>query len=153
MDVHLHVQVYCCIDEVRVKIQLLGRSQAKLRSAEEDNSDLQAEFEVDRQDYLDTIRKQERQIKLQEQLISTIVPCLRRDCNYFNIDKIRGECVWDNDLSQWKLPKLVVTKSSLMPVDSKPSLIERKVSPHLKKMPKQLSSPEIQCKGSHVSST
>ena len=40
-----------------------------------------------------------------------------------------------------------------MPVDSKPSLIERKVSPHSNKMPKQLSSPEIQRKGSHVSST
>ena len=137
-----------CTDEVRVKTQHLERTQAKLRSAEEDNSDLQAEFEVERQDYLDTIRKQERMIKLQEQLISTIVPCLRRDCNYFNIDKIRGECVWDEDHSQWKLPKLVVSKTTLVPVDAKPSLTERKGSSSSSKMPKHFSSPDIQSKGS-----
>ena len=135
-----------CADEVRVKTKHLERTQAKLRSAEEDNSDLQAEFEVERQDYLDTIRKQERMIKLQEQLISTIVPCLRRDCNYFNIDKVRGECVWDDDHSQWVLPKLIVSKTTLVPVDAKPLLTERKMSSSPSKMPKHVSSPDVQSK-------
>ena len=134
-----------------MKTQHLERTQAKLRSAEEDNSDLQAEFEVERQDFLDTIRKQERLIKLQEQLIGTIVPCLRRDCNYYNIDKIRGECVWDEDHSQWKLPKLVTAKTTLVSIDPKPSLTERKMSSSSNRMPKHISSPDIQSKVSSAS--
>ena len=135
-------------DEVRVKTQLLDRTKAKLRSAEEDNSDLQEEFEVERQDYLDTIRKQEKLIKLQEQLIATIVPCLRRDCNYYNIEKVKGECVWDEDNSQWKLPRLTVTKSTLMAVDAKPSLTERKMSSSSSsnKVSKHVSSPDVHSK-------
>lgn len=105
-------------DEVRVKSKLLERSQAKLKSAEEDNKDLSAEFEMDRQDYLDTIRRQERTIKLQEQLLATIVPCLRRDCNYYNLDKIRLECKYDEDQLEWILPKLTVARTSLAHVDS-----------------------------------
>ena len=45
------------LEEVKVKTQLLERTQSKLHSALEDNKDLAAEFEMDRQDYLDTIRK------------------------------------------------------------------------------------------------
>ena len=139
--------ILCCTDEVRVKTQHLERTQAKFRSAEEDNSDLQAEFEVEREDYLDTIRKQERMIKLQEQLIGTIVPCLRRDCNYFNIDKVRGECVWNDDHSQWILPKLVVSKTTLVPVDTKPLLTDRRMSSSSpNKVPKHISSPDVQSK-------
>ena len=144
---HVCTCILCCTDEVRVKTQHLERTQAKLRSAEEDNSDLQAEFEVEREDYLDTIRKQERMIKLQEQLIGTIVPCLRRDCNYFNIDKVRGECVWDDDHSQWILPKLVVSKTTLVPVDTKPLLTDRRMSSSSpNKIPKHISSPDVQSK-------
>ena len=113
-------------DEVRVKTSHLERTQAKLRSAEEDIKDIQAEFEVDRQDYLDTIRKQERTIKLQEQLLLTVVPLLRQSCNYYNIDKIRTECVWDEDKHQWILPKLVMTKTNLSQVSSRTTLLEKR---------------------------
>ena len=105
-------------DEARVKTKLLERSQAKLKSAEEDNKDLSAEFEMERQDYLDTIRKQERTIRLQEQLLATIVPCLRRDCNYYNLDKVRLECKYDEDQLEWILPKLIVARANLAHVDS-----------------------------------
>ena len=100
-----------------MKTKLLGRSQAKLKSAEEDNKDLSAEFEMERQDYLDTIRKQERTIRLQEQLLATIVPCLRRDCNYYNLDKVKLECKYDEDRFEWILPKLIVARANLAHVD------------------------------------
>ena len=45
-------------DEVRAKSRALERTKMKLRSAEEDVSDLQTEFELERQGYLDTIRNQ-----------------------------------------------------------------------------------------------
>ena len=46
------------VDEVRAKSRALERSQLKLQSAQEDISDLQTEFELERQSYLDTIRHQ-----------------------------------------------------------------------------------------------
>ena len=109
-----------------MKTHLLDRTQTKLKSVEEDIKDISAEFELDRQDYLDTIRNQERTIKLQQQLLETIVPCLRRDCNYYNLDKVRTECVWDEAKSQWILPKLVVSKPNLAPVNSKTTLLDKR---------------------------
>ena len=111
---------------MQVKSQLLERTRFKLHSALEDNKDLSAEFEMERQDYLDTIRKQQMTIKLQEQLLETIVPCLRRDCNYYNLDKVKVECVWDEDQSHWILPRLTVSKTVLSPVTSKSSLLEKR---------------------------
>lgn len=52
-----------------------------------DITDLQSEFEFDRIDYLDTIRKLESQQELGQALIDRIHPCLRRDCNYSNLDR------------------------------------------------------------------
>ena len=54
------VCVCVCVsaDEVRVKSHALEKTQQKLRSAEEDIADLQTEFELERQSYLDTIRNQ-----------------------------------------------------------------------------------------------
>lgn len=104
-----------CIDEVREKTKIIERTKAKLLSAEDDIKDLNAEFELDRQDYLSSIRMQDKTIKLYEQLLSTVVPCLRRDCNYFNIDKVRVECEWDEEANKWILPKLTTNKTMLSP--------------------------------------
>ena len=56
--------------------------------------DIQAEFEFDRIDYLDTIRKSEQDGLWKQEVISRIHPCLRRDCNYVNLDKIRVCLLW-----------------------------------------------------------
>jgi kinesin family protein 3/17 len=45
-------------------------------------SDLQSEFEKDRQDYLDTIRKQDQQLLLLQTILDKVQPTLRKDCNY-----------------------------------------------------------------------
>lgn len=93
---------------------MIERTRDKVASLEEDIKDLSAEFEVDRADYLSTIREQEKKIKLCEQLLATVVPCLRRDCNYFNLDKIVLDCVWKEDADQWQLPKLTINKTELV---------------------------------------
>ena len=103
-------------EEVRFKTRLLETNKEKLNLAREEISDLTSEFETDRQDYLDTIRKQNITIKLYEQLLGTVVPCLRRDCNYFNIDKVKLECVWSENEEKWVLPKLTISRTSLSPV-------------------------------------
>lgn len=45
-------------DEVKAKSRALEKTRMKLRSAEEDIADLQTEFELERQGYLDAIRNQ-----------------------------------------------------------------------------------------------
>lgn len=127
---------------MKVKTHHIERLQLKVRSVEDDIKDLYSEFEIERQDYLDTIREQEKRFKLCEQLLQTVVPCLRRDCNYFNIDKIKDECTWNDDQSQWLLPKLFVTKSNLTSINSKVSVLE-------KRPVKQGSSPDVRHRGLH----
>ena len=129
-------------DEVRVKTHHIEKVQQKLRSAEEDIKDLYGEFEIERQDLLDTIRNQAKQLKLYEQLLSTVVPCLRRDCNYFNIDKIKDDCKWNEEQSQWALPKLVLTKPNFSPVNSKAAVPDKRSGMHLS-VSKQASNPEV----------
>ena len=67
-----------------------------------------SEFEFDRIDYLDTIRKQEQQLKLLQAIIDKVHPCLRRDCNYANLDKIKAESSWIEDEQRWILPKMSI---------------------------------------------
>jgi len=44
--------------------------------------DLQSEFETERVDYLETIRRQDRQLKLLNQILMKIQPLVRKDSNY-----------------------------------------------------------------------
>ncbi|XP_025086308.1 kinesin-like protein KIF17 isoform X2 [Pomacea canaliculata] len=99
--------------ELKARTETLEENQKQIESLEREIIDLQAEFEFDRVDYLDTIRKQERQIKLLDAIIARIHPCLRRDCNYYNIDRIRTECKWNEEEEQWILPKLVIERTAL----------------------------------------
>lgn len=45
-------------------------------------ADLQSEFETERQDYLETIRKQEMHVKLLSQIAEKIARALKKECNY-----------------------------------------------------------------------
>ncbi|KAH1164862.1 hypothetical protein KIL84_021327 [Mauremys mutica] len=100
-------------EEVRAKSKLLEKMQKKLRAAETEIKDLQSEFELEKIDYLATIRRQERDCLLFQQLLDQVQPLIRRDCNYSNLDKIRCESIWDEDSGCWKLPELVIQKTSL----------------------------------------
>nr|XP_019567584.1 PREDICTED: kinesin-like protein KIF17 isoform X6 [Rhinolophus sinicus] len=100
-------------EEVRAKSKLLEKMQQKLRAAEVEIKDLQSEFELEKIDYLATIRRQERDFMLFQQLLEQVQPLVRRDCNYSNLEKIRRECCWDEDNGFWKIPEPVVIKTSL----------------------------------------
>ena len=102
-------------EELRARTALLKRAKKKIISLEREVSDLQSEFEQDRTDYLETIRRLEQQVKLFSQILEKIQPCIRRDCNYANIDRIKSECVWDEDIEKWRLPDLIVTRTKLPP--------------------------------------
>ncbi|NXD15045.1 KIF17 protein, partial [Nothocercus nigrocapillus] len=100
-------------EEVRAKSKLLEKMQKKLRAAETEIKDLQSEFELEKIDYLGTIRRLERDLMLFQQLLDRVQSLVRRDCNYSNLDKIKRECVWDEEAACWKIPEPVIQKTSL----------------------------------------
>ena len=87
-----------------------------------DMVDLQEEFQKDLEDYLETIRRQSQHIRWLELVIIKIHPCLRRDCNYMNLDLIKQKSHWDFDAQIWHLPKLSVPQA-IKPVSSKSSAL------------------------------
>ncbi|XP_012656919.1 kinesin-like protein KIF17 [Otolemur garnettii] len=100
-------------EEVRAKSKLLEKMQRKLRAAEVEIKDLQSEFELEKIDYLATIRRQERDSMFFQQLLEQVQPLIRRDCNYSNLEKIRRESCWDEDNGFWKIPEPFIVKTSL----------------------------------------
>ncbi|XP_074660095.1 osmotic avoidance abnormal protein 3-like [Tubulanus polymorphus] len=106
-------------DELKIKNKLLDKEKQRTESLRREIVDLQSEFEFDRIDYLDSIRRQDKQIKLLQSIIDKIHPCIRRDCNYSNLDRVKTECVWDEENERWRVPQLIVEKTALptgMPV-------------------------------------
>ena len=65
---------------------------------------------------LETIRKQDQQMKLANQILERVRNMIRPGCNYYNLDKIRAEAVWDDDGDQWLLPK-VQSSDVYLPVE------------------------------------
>ncbi|KAL6112483.1 kif17 [Pungitius sinensis] len=108
-------------EEVHAKSQALVKVQGKLKAAKLEIRDLQAEFEVERDDYLATIRRLEREGRLLHGLLERMVPLVRRDCNYSNLDRLKKDAVWDEEGATWRLPDVVVQKTTL-PAAATPKL-------------------------------
>lgn len=68
---------------------------------------------MERNDYLATIRRLEREGQLLHCLLERMVPLVRRDCNYSNLDRLKKEAVWDEDSATWSLPDVMVQKTTL----------------------------------------
>ncbi|KAI4877677.1 hypothetical protein NFI96_021216, partial [Prochilodus magdalenae] len=100
-------------EEVHAKNKLLESTQNKLKAAKLEIRDLQAEFETERDDYLATIRRLERETQLQQAILERMVGLVRRDCNYSNLDRLRKEAVWDEESGVWRLPEVLVQKTAL----------------------------------------
>ncbi|XP_029907363.1 kinesin-like protein KIF17 [Myripristis murdjan] len=100
-------------EEVRSKSQVLTKIQGKLKAAKLEIRDLQAEFAEERNDYLASIRRLEREGQLLHGLLERMAPLVRRDCNYSNVDRLKKEAVWDEDSATWRLPDVMVQKTSL----------------------------------------
>ncbi|VDM22226.1 unnamed protein product [Hydatigera taeniaeformis] len=86
LDIYESIQ-----DELRHKCRLLQRERQKTSSLEIEIGDLQREFELDREDYLESIRKQNKQISLLQAILNKVQPCIRKDSNYANLEKIKKQ--------------------------------------------------------------
>ncbi|KAM9859297.1 kinesin-like protein KIF17 [Aulostomus maculatus] len=111
-------------EEVYAKSQMLVRVQGKLKAAKLEIRDLQGEFEEERNDYLASIRRLEREGQLLHGLLERMVTLVRRDCNYSNLDRLKKEAVWDEESATWRLPDVTVQKTTL------PTAVDPKVSAH-----------------------
>uniref|UniRef100_A0AAV2M7F3 Kinesin-like protein n=1 Tax=Knipowitschia caucasica TaxID=637954 RepID=A0AAV2M7F3_KNICA len=100
-------------EEVHAKSQMLLKVQGKLKAAKLEIRDLHGEFEVERDDYLATIRRLERDGQLVQSLLERMVSLVRRDCNYSNLDRLKAEAVWDEESATWRLPDVLVQKTTL----------------------------------------
>lgn len=84
-----------------------------MKALESEIHDIQGEFELDRLDYLETIRRQDQQLKLLQQILEKIQPAVRKDSNYANLDKIKREAIWNEDEGRWVVPEMVMSRAQL----------------------------------------
>lgn len=91
----------------------MEKEKQKVTFLDNEVKDLQREFELEREEYLDTIRKQERQLKLLLKLTQKIQPLIPHDYNYYNLDKIQSMAIWNEEFQDWILPELKREKLSL----------------------------------------
>lgn len=99
-------------EELQAKSVLLEKMKRRLKAAEVEINDLHSEFEHERIDYLGTIRKLEQESLLIRQVLEQVQPLIRRDCNYCNLDKIKREACFDDELGCWKIPDVIIQKTS-----------------------------------------
>ncbi|KAL2090488.1 hypothetical protein ACEWY4_012751 [Coilia grayii] len=100
-------------EELHAKSRALENTQEKLKAARLEIRDLQYEFELERNDYLASLRRLEREGQLLQALLERVGPLVRRDCNYSNLERLRREAVWDDDSATWRLPEVMVQKTAL----------------------------------------
>ena len=100
-------------EEIKIKNNAINEIQSELKAAISEISDLQSEFQTEREQYLETIRIMERQILLQKQILERLQPTVRRDCNYYNIDKIKTQCEFDEEAQVWVMPDLYIERTTL----------------------------------------
>ncbi|KAI3410394.1 Osmotic avoidance abnormal protein 3 [Globodera pallida] len=87
-------------------VQQYNLEKKKVQALESDMHDLSSEFELDRLDYLETIRKQDQQLKLLCQILERVQPAIHKDSNYANIERIKRDSVWNIEAESWALPEL-----------------------------------------------
>jgi len=66
-------------------------------------------------DYLDTIRKQNQTVKWYQAVVEQIVPSLRRDSNYADLERVRAQSEWDDLNQEWRVPKFAVERKFCLP--------------------------------------
>jgi len=109
-------------DELRNQTIQVERYKHKLKNYKMEIQDLNEEFENQRQSYHSDLRDQQLQIDLLTAILDRVQPTIRRDCNYYNLDKIKDESEHNGEC--WVLPKLRIIKESLPNLSSSPNDID-----------------------------
>lgn len=98
--------------ELNAKTNLLKQQRNKY---DREINDLQSEFQVERADYLETIRKLDKDILFYKDLMNYLIPILRKTGKYIDINDIKSNSLWNDDLKRWKLPHDSLSRLRLPP--------------------------------------
>mmetsp|Transcript_26683 Transcript_26683/g.38260 ORF Transcript_26683/g.38260 Transcript_26683/m.38260 type:complete len:627 (-) Transcript_26683:262-2142(-) len=90
-------------DEVQAKTRKLKKYWEKLRQAKSDIKDLQAEFQIERDEMLESIRNLNKQLKLKELIISQFLP--PEAMSRFGDIADGGRASWNEDEEMWVIPR------------------------------------------------
>ncbi|KAI6223033.1 Kinesin domain containing protein [Aphelenchoides fujianensis] len=102
-------------DKLNAITKEYNREVERVRALESEIHDLQGEFELDRLDYLETIRKQDQQLKLFHQILERVQPAIRKDSNYADLARVKRDAHWNEEQSRWILPDLQMAKGAALP--------------------------------------
>jgi kinesin family protein 3/17 len=78
---------------------IIGKLRTELKEANEG-------FKIEKLKLEDQIFQKEKESKLLEGIIDKIQPTVKRDCNYYNVDRIKKQAVWNDEENEWELPGL-----------------------------------------------
>lgn len=104
-----------------IKTEALKARRLKIRALEREISDLHSEFELERADYLESIRKSDASMQFYKQLLDRAIPLLRRENRFWEVEEIRNQSEWNDDTKKWKLPEDCLRRTALPPaIDNNP---------------------------------
>ncbi|XP_044316591.1 osmotic avoidance abnormal protein 3 [Drosophila rhopaloa] len=92
--------------EINIKNDHIAKCKNKIKMLEMEVSDLNSEFQMDREDYLDEIRNLGRNIKFYQQLLYKFQPIFRNHSKNWTPDTIMQNSSWNDDLKMWRIPEI-----------------------------------------------
>ena len=84
-------------DEVSHQRNSVSKLKKKLNIAREEITDLQEEFQQERSELLESTREMSSHIRLHRLIMDRLASCIRRDCNYFNVDIVLAQSKFNED--------------------------------------------------------
>jgi len=90
-------------DELAEKTQVIRKLRTRYKQMKSEVTDLQREFEDEREAYQETIREQSRQLKLHIQIVQHILSA-------GDLKKIVAQARFDEDRDKWALPQFSLTQ-------------------------------------------
>ncbi|XP_043063567.1 osmotic avoidance abnormal protein 3 [Drosophila ficusphila] len=92
--------------EISTKNDYIRKCKEKIKMLEMEVSDLNSEFELDREDYLDEIRFLGRQVKFYQQLIYKYQPVFLKNDKNWSPDILLKNSLWNDELKVWRIPEI-----------------------------------------------
>ncbi|XP_061499487.1 kinesin-like protein KIF17 [Anopheles gambiae] len=106
--------------ELKVRYEQIRALRRRTKLLEQEVSDIQGEFQRERDDYLATIRLLEKKVLFYETVFQKAMPVLRKDGRYWNLECLERESEWNDDLRKWRLPDDTLLRLRLPPAETPP---------------------------------
>ncbi|XP_052902902.1 osmotic avoidance abnormal protein 3 [Anopheles moucheti] len=106
--------------DLKVRYEQIRALRKRNKFFEQEVSDIQGEFQRERDDYLATIRLLEKKILFYETVFQKAMPVLRKDGRYWNLECLEKESEWNDDLRKWRLPDDTLLRLRLPPAETSP---------------------------------